>query len=183
MSREKFPLPIDYIYLKVLYAKAAQDPKEYAVLAAFEALFIISGCWRGYGKFKPPSLNNIDFVPVPFWAVDTIAAGWVQYRAQKFAGRSMGEAFGIEGGKQGKRSVQGRHPAKRKWNVWLRNLRLAAELYSLRQDKSYEQAVADVAEKWGVSDSTVKRAWAACGAEIQAAAASFTTSRSGDMEG
>ena len=110
--------------------------------------------------FKPPSLNKIDFVPVPFWAVDTIAAGWVQYRAQKFAGRSMGEAFGIEGGKQGKRSVQGRHPAKRKWNMWLRNLRLAAELHSLRQDKSYEQAVAAVAEKWEVSDSTVKRAWA-----------------------
>ena len=54
MSREKFPLPIDYIYLKVLYAKAAQDPKEYAVLAAFEALFIISGCWRGYGKNGSP---------------------------------------------------------------------------------------------------------------------------------
>ena len=34
----KIPLPVDYVLLKVLEEKAASDPLQYAVLAAFEGL-------------------------------------------------------------------------------------------------------------------------------------------------
>ena len=176
MTELKRFLPFDYIYLKPLYQKAESDPHSYAVPAAFEALAVVAGCWRGYGKFQAPRPEPTGFVPVPVWALDTIAAGWIRYRAEDVKGRTLGEALGIEG------RGQGRRPRKESWNNWFRDLRLAKELYELRRDNTYEDAVHAVAESNRVSESTVRRAWSAHGQAIEAAAASFTTSESGDSD-
>lgn len=172
MPDEKIRPPIDYVLLKPLHEKAQEDPDKFAVLAALESLAVIGGCWRGYGKFEAPEMKMEDMVPVPIWVLDTIGAGWIRYRAQNIPGRTLGEALGLEGGGQGKR------PAKEKWNAWFRDLGLARDLFGARQTTTYEKAVAEVADRAGVSESTVARAWAEYGEQIQAAAESLTISRS-----
>ena len=139
----KIPLPVDYVLLKVLEEKAGSDPKQYAVLAAFEGLAIIAGCWRGHGSFKGPVPSDKSMLPVPRWIIDTVGAGWLQHRTKAPTGQTLGRTLKIEGGGQGRR------PAKDEWNLWLRDLRIASEFLHLRQTKSYGDTVATVAEQSG----------------------------------
>lgn len=166
-ANEKLLLPVDYILLKVLEEKAASDPQQYAVLAAFEGLAIIAGCWRGYGKFEGPVPPDNAMLPVPRWIVDTLGAGWLQHRTKAPTGKTLGETLKIEGG------GPGRQPGKRKWNRYLRDLRLAREVFEERQDITYEQAAANVAQRHKLSDRTIKRAWSDHGSAIEKAAASY----------
>ena len=172
MNGEPQPLPFDYVYLKPIFDKAMHEPK-FAVCAAFEAMAVIGGCWRGYGHFKPPpGLEPTSLVVAPLWAIDTLGAGWMNYRSTNGGSRTLGEALRIEGGGQGKARL------KAAWNRWFRDLRLAGEVYRARQTKTYLDSVAEVAEQHGVSDGTVKRAWSEHGQQIRAAAASLRTSGS-----
>jgi hypothetical protein len=99
----KILLPVDYVLLKVLEEKATSDPRQYAVLAAFEGLAIIAGCWRGYGAFEGPVPSNTDVLPVPWWIIDTVGSGWIEHRTNAPPRKTLGETLNIEGGGQGRR--------------------------------------------------------------------------------
>ncbi|MCZ6592156.1 MAG: hypothetical protein O7B98_13580 [Alphaproteobacteria bacterium] len=163
----KIPLPVDYVFLKVLQEKAASDPHRYAVLAAFEGLAIIAECWRGRGIYKGPVPPDNAMQLVPRWIFDTLGEGWLQHRTEAPAGQTLGETFHIEGG------GAGRQPGIRKWNRYLRNLGLARQVFEARQNTTYEEAVASVAQQHDLSDRTVKRAWSDHGPAIEKAAASY----------
>ncbi|NNE82460.1 MAG: hypothetical protein HKN28_00665 [Alphaproteobacteria bacterium] len=96
-TREKPVLPVDYVLLKVLEEKAASDPQQYAVLAAFEGLSIIAGCWRGHGSFIGPVPPDNAMLPVPRWIIDTLGAGWLQHRTKAPTGISIdGKQIGCD---------------------------------------------------------------------------------------
>ena len=176
MDEGKTRLPFDYIYLKPLHDKASKEPKQFCVPAAFEGLSVIAGCWLGYGSYQDRTPTQEDMVSVPFWIVETLGLGWWKYRSEGVPGRTFGETLGIEGRGQGK------HPTRERWNNWIRNQGIAKDVYLKRQSITYEAAVADVAERQGVSETTVRRAWKDHGPAIEVAANSFTTSGSGDTD-
>ena len=176
MDGKPQPLPIDYVLLRPIFEKATQEPR-FAVCAAFEAMAIIGGCWRGYGQFEPPyGLEPTSLVVAPLWAVDTLGAGWMNYRSTNGGSRTLGEALRIEGGGQGKA------PLKAEWNRWFRNLRLAGDVHEARQRTTIEIAVENVARHYGVSESTVSRAWSQHRREIETAAAGLRTSGGHDSD-
>lgn len=162
----KIDLPLDYILLKVLKAKADSDPEKYAVLAALEGLSVIAGCWRGYGSYKGPEPPDWAQLPVPRWIFDTLGCAWITHRKSAPSGKTFGETLGIEGG------GQGRKPAKDRWNQYLRDLTLAHEVLIEKQTSTYEEATSNVAGRHGVGKRTVQRAWTEHGSALQAAAES-----------
>lgn len=97
-------------------------------------------------------------VPVPWWVVHLIARSWSNYR--KDPTKKLGDAFLVEGG------GRGRHKRVSLFDTQLKSMRLALEvadriLSGEQQGNkvSREQAIFDVAEEFGASEGTVKKAF------------------------
>lgn len=78
---------------------------------------------------------------------------WTKYKSSP-DGSTLGEAFGVEGGGQGKSPIK-KHLAKLNRDTRLSNLVVVEYFHS---QQSWENAVAIVAEKENVGEATVKRA-------------------------
>ena len=156
----KDPFPHDYVYLKPLFSKAQENPKELAVSASFEALAVIGGYWRGYGQNPPPKPDAADMVSVPFWVVETLGAGWVKHIHHAPTGQTLGETLKLEGGGQGQR------PKVQNWKRWFRDLRLAFRVAEKRDaakrngaQLSLENAFSEVATEEQSTEDIVRLAW------------------------
>lgn len=95
-------------------------------------------------------------VEIPWWVAWAISVGWSAYIVDG-ATATLGQAFGVEERGQGKH----RFVATQK----TRNLRfgyaleVAYELASTQPRPSVEVAVSTIAERFGVSEGTVSKAW------------------------
>ena len=121
------------------------------VLPAFSALtYIVTEIWG-----NAETLRDRD-VKIPLWIVETLAEGFLRYRDAAENGRSMtfGEAYGVEGGGQGKKpriSIEIRE---------LRDIRLVTTIASRKeQGIKIEASIQEMSEKTGLSRSQVRRIW------------------------
>ena len=143
------------------HALGSKRSRRAASLSAFEAIV-------QHRNFLLPQVTDPvsgagpipdELVPVPWWIINFIAEGWERYR-QASPGRALGECFDLEGGGQGKL------PAKDVLPKVIRDQALAREVIQIRlQAKkkgiklSLEKVFAEVAEKYGLSSDTVRRAY------------------------
>lgn len=146
-------------------------------LPAFDALSSLVVYW--WERDEVPESGTIN---VPWWAGEIIAAGYQIYRAAHKEGRStkLGEAYGIEGGGQGKQPRIRRHMRVSKD----RDLALWVAL-ELEKNSTYENAVAETVERCGVSESKIARAWRDLGEPVKERLRQFRrgqTSRSADSD-
>ena len=128
-------------------------------LPAFDALSSIVCYW--WERHEVPK-NGM--VCIPWWACEIIAAGYQTYRAAHIERRStkFGEAYGVEGGGQGKPPRIRKHMRVTKD----RDLALWVAL-ELEKNGTYENAVAATVERCGVSESNVARAWSDWGETVE----------------
>ncbi len=146
-------------------------------LPAFDALSSIVSYW--WERHEVPESGTIS---IPWWAGEIIAWGYQIYRTAHLEGRStkLGEAYGIEGGGQGKQPRIRRHMRVSKD----RDLALWVAL-ELEKNSTYENAVAETAERCGVSESNIARAWRDLGEPVKERLRQFRrgqTSRSVDSD-
>ena len=120
-------------------------------LPAFDALSSLVAYW--WERHEVPESGTIS---IPWWAGEIIAAGYQTYCADQKEVRitKFGEAYGIEGGGQGKHPRIRRHMRVSKD----RDLALWVAL-ELEKNSTYENAVAETAERCDVSESNIARAW------------------------
>ena len=147
--------------LRGFYEIAKKKPRPNSVLAAFEALAILSGYWKGFDQSKPRRQPDpTAMVMVPYWVVETLGGGWVYYMERAPSAQNLGESFRIEGGGQEK------SPAKEGWKRFRRDLWLVLMVKEKKdaanqegERLSFEEAFAEVAELSGHGVDIVKRAW------------------------
>ncbi len=142
-----------------------------ASLSAFEALFLLRGFWAfdaPPGEYPDAEHSAHDMIPVPWWIVDILGRRWRRYMDAPERS-SLGEALGLEGGGQGKQ------PAKREWEKYLRDLRLAIAVAELRNQHfqkgkrlSLEKAFERVATMAQSSEDIVRMAWRKHGPNVKA---------------
>ncbi len=120
-------------------------------LPAFEALtYIATEIW-GNGETPRDCA-----VTIPLWIVETLAEGFLRYRdaAENGPSKTFGEAYGIEGGGQGKEpriSIEIRK---------LRDIRLATTIASRKeQGIKIEASIQKMSEETELSCSQVRRIW------------------------
>jgi hypothetical protein len=120
-------------------------------LPAFDALtYIVAEIW---GNAETP--RDCD-VTIPLWIVETLVEGFLRYRDAAESGRSVtfGEAYGIEGGGQGKEpriSIEFRK---------LRDIRVVTTIaFRKEQGIKIEASIQEMSEKTGLSRSQVRRIW------------------------
>jgi len=128
-------------------------------LPAFDALSSIVSYW--WERHEVPESGMIN---IPWWAGEFIAAGYQIYRKAHRERRStkFGEAYGVEGGGQGKQPRIRKHMRVSKD----RDLALWVAL-ELEKNGTNENAIAATAERSNVSESNVARAWSDWGASVQ----------------
>ncbi len=132
--------------------------------AAFEALERVAvHCWDDNVEVDRPDPNfgvePTTLVEVPWWVVHVLGHYWFNYRTQP--GAKLAEAFDLEGGGQGK------HRKVDLLRTELRDMNLATEFAWKRTRMSYEQAMFEVSERFGVSESMIERAWTKHGQKIR----------------
>ena len=120
-------------------------------LPAFDALtYIVAEIW---GNAETP--RDCD-VTIPLWIVETLVEGFLRYRDAAESGRSVtfGEAYGIEGGGQGKEpriSIELRE---------LRDIRLVTMIaFRKEQGIKIEASIQKMSEETELSCSQVRRIW------------------------
>jgi hypothetical protein len=137
-----------------------------AVYFALEALWGIAqdvGIQARAGKFDPGQLDE-DWVlspranlEVPWIWIRSPATGWEKYKDERVP---LGQAFGLEGGAQGKLPTIDKlmqmldERAIAHW-IWSHVLEARAANRQIR----IEDAIQDAAEKFDKSDETIRRAW------------------------
>lgn len=119
-------------------------------LPAFDALESIVGYWWNAGEEPKDGV-----VEVPFWALEIFVHGYHQYKDAHEHRKPLhfGEAFGIEGGGRGKQPRIRQHMVE--WKD--RNLALWIAL-DRERGTSREQAIANAAERVGVSEAAADKA-------------------------
>jgi len=137
-----------------------------AVYFALEALWGIAhdvGIQAESGKYDPGQLDEEwIFSPranleVPWIWIRSLATGWEKYKNERLP---LGQAFGLEGGGQGKRPIIDSlmqmldERAIARW-IWSHVLEARAANKQIR----IEDAIQDAAEKFNKSDETTRRAW------------------------
>lgn len=136
-------------------------------LPAFQALTSIAAYWWSEDENPPDQV-----VEVPWWALETVCAGYMLYMDAAKEGRTttFGQAYGLEAHGQGKpRRVQGFLKSKGDREV---ALAVAIELESLT---SVEKAVAKVSEQCRRSESSVWRIWREHGRKAQLCLSNYRT--------
>ena len=131
------------VFLDAYKAHFEQDTTN--PLPAFDALESVIGYWWESGDEPKDGV-----VEVPYWALEIFVRGYHQYKDAHERRERMhfGEAFGIEGGGQGKQPRIRRHMVEGKD----RNIALWIAL-DQEQGISREQAIANAAERIGVSEA------------------------------
>jgi hypothetical protein len=144
-------------------------------LPAFEALASIVAY-----RWQSGDAGLSDSGIVPWWAVETLGAGYMKYRDAAIDGRTtkLGEAYGLEGGRQG---------APRRIKKFLkersgRNLALQTAI-ALEEEFSVEKAIAKVSEQSEVSDRTLWRYWQSFGEQARIALRNFRTAKTSGTDG
>jgi len=120
-------------------------------LPAFDALtYIVTEIWDNAETPRDCA------VTIPLWIVETLAGGFLRYRNAAESGRSVtfGEAYGIEGGGQGKEPrilIEFRK---------LRDIRVVTTIaFRKEQGIKIEASIQEMSEKTGLSRSQVRRIW------------------------
>ena len=149
------------------YWRAFQESPhdDVASYMAFTSVIMVVAAWAEFSKTLPNrdpqwGMPPLDCVPVPWWVLDVITSGWLRYMHAP-SGQSLGEAFRLEGGGQGKkryREIVEKYT--RDWklalDVWhlVQSRRSQGERVSIKDD-----AIPEVAGRTGLSEDTVRRAW------------------------
>jgi hypothetical protein len=137
-----------------------------AVYFSFEALWGIAhdvGIQARAGEFDPSQLDK-DWIlspranlEVPWIWIRSLATGWEKY---KHEGLPVGQAFGLEGGRQGKPPIIDSltqmldERAIARW-IWSHVLEARAS----NKQKRVEDVIQDATEIFNRSDETIRRAW------------------------
>lgn len=120
-------------------------------LHAFQAIGYLTTYFWQLNEGKEPQE-----VSVPYWIIKALGIGWMNYREAFSEGRTttLGEAYGLEGGGQGKSKKI------RNLDLEIRDIRVAAKLASeISQGTSVTSAISDMANTLGVSEETIRRIW------------------------
>ena len=127
------------------------------VLPAFGALtYIVTDFWH-----NAETPRDCD-VTIPLWTLETIAEGFLRYQDAAESGHSVtfGEAYGIEGGGQGKEpriSIERRE---------LRDIRLVTTIaFRKEQGIKIEASIQKMSEETDLSCSQVRRIWRSTGSK------------------
>jgi hypothetical protein len=133
----------------------------HSTFAAFEGGLQHQDISAGY----PNKAWREDTVEIPRAWVKELVNGWRKYK-EASTGTTVGEAFGLEGGGQGKGPTI-RKLAKMNKDIKLSNLVLVEYLYERDQQGrgSWERAIEAVAEHQKISFDTVERAFEKFGKE------------------
>jgi hypothetical protein len=147
---------------------AYQNQPSYAA-AVYFALEAIWGIARDVdvrakmGTLSKEELNEdwllppLQTVPIPWMWIRVLATAWRKYRNE---GGSLGEAFGLEGGGQGKPPAMTKllqmldERAIARW-IWARVQKARAA----GDDMDIEDIILEAEEKFDRSDGTIRRAW------------------------
>lgn len=154
------------LFLEMEHAKLQADPSH--ALPAFQALtYVMASIWR---QDEHPSPTHS--VTVPMWAAETIAQGFMQYQdtaKQKYL-ITLGEAYGIEGGGQGKQ------PKIKAYLRQLRDIRIATQI-AMREESGIklEAALQEMADKTNLSLGNVRRVWERHSGIARSALSNFRT--------
>jgi len=155
--------------LNLELARFKYDQDQSTALAAFQALnYLVGYCWR---QEKQP-LDDI--IPLPWWAAEVLAEGYLRYEetASSVAPKTLGEAFGMEGGGQGK--------ARRiKTDLRdLRDMRIAIKLSMILEDGVLEEAALQrLATEANLSADRIKKIWDNKGKMAREALSNFRNRR------
>lgn len=159
-----------------------QEFPEEAVITAFDAMaqVLAAEILKDPKKFPqgdpPPDIK----VSVPLWALQVLASAWIEYRQECATpgGRTFGEIVGIEGRGQGRKRLLSREQTRmRDWGMSLEVAELHVEGITL------DQAIVSVAEKYGLSEDSLRRIWKARPQSVKHYLQTrVKTSRSGDPD-
>lgn len=132
---------------------------------AFTSIIMIMAAWSKHSKSLPDpdpewGLPPQDRVPVPWWVVNVLTTAWLRYLSAG-PGVTMGEAFRLEGGGQGKRKYRD------VIEKYTRDWKLALDVWHFHQEKKFEgkpisikdKAIPEIAERTGLGEDVVRRAW------------------------
>lgn len=139
-------------------AQLNADQAGWAQVCAFEGLAQIAATLSQLeeGSDRTRSVKANEAVPIPRWILELLASGWYRYRDDQ-SRASLGEVYDLEGHGQGKR------PIVQSFKNFHRNLRLALDVTHCRKSdpecRSIEDAIFKVANRLGVSDIIVKKAY------------------------
>ena len=113
-----------------------------------------------------------DAIKVPSWIIDVLFSGFSSYRDAIGSNKSFGEAFGLEGG------GQGRLPAARQFEISLRNIQVCLSI-ALAEDQGMkvEAAIQEAADKRELSPTTVRDIWAKNAEHARSCLKNFRESR------
>ena len=149
------------------YWKTFQEAPGYDVASyfAFTSIIMIMAAGSKHSNSLPDpdpqwGLPPQDRVPVPWWVVQVLTTGWLRY-LKADPGVTLGEAFRLEGGGQGKKRY--RDVIEKITRDW----KLALDVWDFTQEKRLEgerisikdRAIPEVAERTGLGEDVVKRAW------------------------
>lgn len=148
------PLTMDTVllrstFLAAYYIAFLSDTKN--PQPAFQALAAVASYWWEEGEPSPTAM-----VKLPWWVIDVLASGYMLYQDAAEAGRTttLGEAYNLEGGGQGK------EPRIKQKLRFHRDLHIALYIAKRADDGvSREQAIAEMADHLQMGESTIRRIW------------------------
>jgi len=166
-AEERFPWDLEEHLNGCLAGYQAAPNYGAAVYFALEALWGIAhdvGIQAKAGKLDSCQVDE-DWLlapktnlEVPWMWIRSLATGWEKYKDEKVP---FGEAFGLEGGGQGKRPIISTlvqmldERAIAHW-IWSHVLEARA---ANKEEVSIESVIQDAAEKFNKSDETIRRSW------------------------
>ena len=136
-------------YMSAWRSKFENDPTN--ILPAIKGLQSVASY---YWQF--PDEQGSDSVGVPFWVVEVLSEGFFRYENARSADRTttLGEAFGLEGGGQGKQ------PKLKEQRTIVRDRNIALSIaMQIAEELTVEEAVNLVAEQHSLSEKTVWPIW------------------------
>lgn len=149
--------------LKALYSHVDKEEMNNGA-GALETLFILDRHLNNE-NFPRDWRNNIspeggDHVNIPSWVFRTIVDSWTKYIGGD-AGLSLGNAFGVGTGGQGKRKFtrEGVKNFRRHFGLAFQVMMACMKADEKGAPLSFEKAYGDVADRNGVSSQTVGRAY------------------------
>ncbi len=171
LAKEDWPLSPEEeldLYVDMERERFLKDPSH--ALPAFNALgYIAAKLW------SPDGPTGDEFVRMPVWVLETLAEGFFRYRdaAKDGTAKTLGEAYCIEGGGQGK------EPKILKDLRVLRDIRLATAI-AIRnsQGEKIEALIHEMAERNGLSVGQVRRIWQSRRERAKSAVSNFRKRRS-----
>ena len=156
---ELFRLACRFKYFEELREKH-DIPTTYVALESIGALVQARSCGRTDQKLKEiwPESWGAESVSLPLGVVLVLSEIWKIYLKDEF-GKTMGEAFGIEGRSQGKHQIKSKVATFDRHLVYARDVEiLYLESQGSDQPLSLEASIDAVAEKNGVGVETIKSA-------------------------